>query len=831
MLETLSKIGQKIANVAGLATPIDKVLSEERIYEDTKNYFQKELPYRTWDEGAGIFVQDHSMGFVIEIETMMGCDSFLEKDLASFCSAIGSEGDSIQCLLWADHRISPKLDIWSRPRDEQSGVHHKLSDHKKQFFQKGIREGASPPARDFRIFFSYSSQTATKENLKEKKHKALQFFNRHTRAYDMKPQDLIDVVSGLVNYSQETELQSRTWNPWLYLANDVCLHGSISLKNNHVQFQQGDQTNHFKSFEVLDYPDEWTIHNNQALIGDFLNQENGIFGDFFIHYGIFFPKQSTYETKLKTKEASLKQQLKFKALRTMFSTAQREFEETQFALNEIKNGQKFVQTRMTVGLFSKKENLSAVEEKLKSNFSKLGLTLGDNNSLHLDEFIRSLPMTWGESKKQKELQWLRAFKLTTTHEVGLMMPLLAEWKGNSQTGMPLLGRRGQFLTWSPFETDGNFNTVVVGPSGTGKSVFMQEVVINHLGEGGRVFVLDLGRSFEKLCKLLSGQHLAFNRVSNLNLNPFSLIPETQDIDAVEGALSMVTSIICTMAVPSEKIDGDRSNMISLAVKKAFKRKSRQATVDDVIVSLKEEEYETERMRGNVESLIACLHKYATNGEYRAFFYGKKTLEFKSDFVLIETEELKEMKDLQAVVMQIFSLMISVEVFLGDREKRSLICIDEAWDLLKSPQMEGFIEGMARRLRKYNGALLVATQDLKDFENSPGAAAVFQNSNWLVILGKAEPMLPMIREKGIIKLTTHAEHSLISMRMEHGKYSEAFIFNHGTGFYSLAQLKLDPFSLALYSTTAENFKKIQQLQEEGVTIEKAIEKVSKQKDLS
>jgi conjugal transfer ATP-binding protein TraC len=146
-------------------------------------------------------------------------------------------------------------------------------------------------------------------------------------------------------------------------------------------------------------------------------------------------------------------------------------------------------------------------------------------------------------------------------------------------------------------------------------------------------------------------------------------------------------------------------------------------------------------------------------------------------------------------------------------------------------MEGFIEGMARRLRKYNGALLVATQDLKDFENSPGAAAVFQNSNWLVILGKAEPMLPMIREKGIIKLTTHAEHSLISMRMEHGKYSEAFIFNHGTGFYSLAQLKLDPFSLALYSTTAENFKKIQQLQEEGVTIEKAIEKVSKQKDLS
>ena len=194
--------------------------------------------------------------------------------------------------------------------------------------------------------------------------------------------------------------------------------------------------------------------------------------------------------------------------------------------------------------------------------------------------------------------------------------------------------------------------------------------------------------------------------------------------------------------------------------------------------------------------------------------------------MIETEELKNMGDLQAVILQIFSLIISTEVFMGDRKKRSLICIDEAWDLLKSPQMEGFIESMARRLRKYNGALLVGTQSLKDFERSAGAGAAFQNSNWLVMLGKDGNTIPVIREKNILELTPHIEESLSSLRKEDGKYSEAFIYNKATGFYSLAQLKLDPYSAELFSTSAENFKALQELQEKGVSLEESIEKIAK-----
>ena len=122
MLEQMSKIGQKIANVLGLATPCDEAFSQAREYKDVRNFFQAELPYRHFDEETGLYIQENSMGFVVEVSPMMGLDPQEEKEISNLCSEIGSEGDSMQFLLWGDHRIDPKLEAWSKPRDKQGGI-------------------------------------------------------------------------------------------------------------------------------------------------------------------------------------------------------------------------------------------------------------------------------------------------------------------------------------------------------------------------------------------------------------------------------------------------------------------------------------------------------------------------------------------------------------------------------------------------------------------------------------------------------------------------------------------------------------------------------------
>lgn len=838
MIRTLSNLGQKLSEFFGEATPIDHSLIKETVCSPKffqKNHFQTLLPYRLYSEEHHLYENKSSFGFILEVFPVLGATPFTQEELSTLIKEIGEEKASIQCLLWADPRIDPVLSKWKAPRLKQGGVFQKIADKKVKFFEELSAQSSqreiSPP-RNYRFFFSYSTAKPAEkdiplllEKLSQKKQKALATFGRISLAQEMLPLDLIGAISGLVNFSRDTRLKMRPkWDTHNYLSKQVCLPGAIEDQESHLIFHQDGKASHFKTYEVLEDPSHWTFAHNFNLIGDFKTFSQHIFSPFYIHYGIYFPNQTRSETHLKSKEKMLDHHLKFPAIRKMFPNMPRELEETLFVSKRLLEGDQFVQTRMTLGLWDDKTQILNTESSLFSLYRKWGYKLQPNDFLHLDELLRSLPMTWGESSNMKEVVMTRSMKTTITSETGAFIPLVAEWKGNSLQGMPLLGRRGQLAMWDPFETEGNLNTVVIGPSGQGKSVFMQDVIMNQLGQGGRVFVLDLGRSFEKLCYLLDGQYLFFNSDSNLNLNPFNFVNPQGSQDSINTALDMVASIVGTMAMPDRRIDKEKADILSKAVRDAYDFRGVEATIDDVIDLVKQTTFASELMKGASEALIEGLRKFSTTGTYKNYFYGENKINFKSDFVVIETEELKNMKDLQAVILQIFALTISEEVFMGNRAKRSLICIDEAWDLLKSPQMEGFIESMARRLRKYNGALMVGTQGLKDFKQSPGAAAVFQNSNWLVMVGRDDDAINTLKKESIIQISDQVEMMLRGLHMVKGKYGEALIYNKGTGFYAHNQLKLDPFSALLYSTKAEEFQAVLKLKTEGNSIEEAIEKV-------
>ena len=92
-------------------------------------------------------------------------------------------------------------------------------------------------------------------------------------------------------------------------------------------------------------------------------------------------------------------------------------------------------------------------------------------------------MTWGEGAIDDSRRFQKT-KTTLSHEPANLMPLQGEWQGTASPGMMLVGRRGQIFTWSPFDNnEGNYNVCVVGRSGSGKSVFMQELLTSMLGHG------------------------------------------------------------------------------------------------------------------------------------------------------------------------------------------------------------------------------------------------------------------------------------------------------------------------------------------------------------
>lgn len=835
----LNKALQKLSHFFGEETAID-LLSRNQVNEEELlgiDFLSSLLHYRIYDSEQKIFENQNSFGFFLEVPPLLSINDSIQREINEVIREVGEAGDCIQCLLYADPRIDPFIENWSDPRRDQGGIFSKLAEKKAQFLRDEVLDGESP-SRIFRFFLSFSCPKPTEQQkiafclnrLKEKRKKVIETFSRFSYVYEQTPEDFISILSGLLNFDQDPSVYTRKkYNPDSYLSEQLCLPGgAMDVRPDGLIFN-GKRKSCFRSYEAIDFPDEWTMGLNHELLGDFFNGSYRIPSPFFIHYGIHFPDEDKVKSKLISKKALLASHMRLGTFVKMFPNKVQENEEHTHLNQQLKEGEKVIQTRLSIGLFGSEKHFLKSESTLLSLYQKYGFKLRENKFMHLHDFLFSLPMAWGDSSAYMSSYKKRMLLRTTvTSEIATFIPITGEWWGNSQEGMVMTGRRGQLASWDPFKVGGNLNTVVIGPSGSGKSVFMQDLIMSELGKGTHVFVLDLGRSFEKLCQLIDGQYLFFNQDSKLDLNPFNLLPRDADFESIGILLDMVTSIIATMAMPAEKIDKERGNILSSAVRQVWELKGTSASIDDIIHLIEKQVFNSELMKGAMESLKEGLQKYTKNGVYKNYFYGSHKVNFNSSLVVIETEELKNMADLQAVILQIFVLNISQQVFMGDREKRFLICIDEAWDLLKSPQMEGFIESMARRLRKYNGALVVGTQSLKDFERSHGARAAYHNSNWLVMLGKDTDSINALKKDGSVQLTAHTEEALNSLRKEDGKYSEAFIFHKQDGLRALLQLRLDPFSAMLYSTKADEFQAIQELKAFGMSIEESVDWLMKSK---
>ena len=209
-----------------------------------------------------------------------------------------------------------------------------------------------------------------------------------------------------------------------------------------------------------------------------------------------------------------------------------------------------------------------------------------------------------------------------------------------------------------------------------------------------------------------------------------------------------------------------------------------------------------------------------------FFEGKSTVDFKSQLVVVDLEELKERKDLQSVIVQMVIVNITNQMFLGDRKTPFNIVFDEAWDMLRGKQSGVFIETLARRLRKYRGSLVVGTQSINDFFVNPGAQAAFDNSDWMCLLSQKPESIEYLKKTDRLSLTPQKEALLKSVKTKQGEYAEVMIT--GSNGYAVGRLILDPFSNLLYSTKAEDYAAIQHLRLRGFSLSDAIDRLNHMK---
>ena len=216
-----------------------------------------------------------------------------------------------------------------------------------------------------------------------------------------------------------------------------------------------------------------------------------------------------------------------------------------------------------------------------------------------------------------------------------------------------------------------------------------------------------------------------------------------------------------------------------------------------------------------------LQPFTRDGVYGRYFDGPATIDFSNDFVVLELEELKAKKDLQSVVLLIVMYRITREMYFS-RERKKIVIIDEAWDLMNGGSTAEFIEAGYRRARKYKGAFMSATQGIDDYYKNPAATAALNNSDWVFLLRQKKESIEMLDKLGRLSMDEGMKRMLQSLRTEHGAYSEIFISSPmGSG---IGRLIVDPYSLLLYSSKAEDVSAIDAKRAEGLSMSAAIEAV-------
>lgn len=776
------------------------------------------LSYRSFDPQTQLFLNRESVGFVLETLPLVGCGEEVPRQLTGIFQHALPLGSNLQCLLIASPHIDPWLKAWERAR--QNLLSHEKSDVLQELAKERCLAFKNHSAtRSFRLLISYSEpHTIFKsfENtlaLREQLLTTLKGWGLPVKVW--RAEDLILGLDELLNPTERlVDPHFLTWNPYESLALQ-CVCPATRIKIDPSQLTFGEEERVLRLYTPRLFPPLWHLGAMGTLIGDPFEEFLRLQGAFFLSYGVHICNEKTLKTKMLAKCGNVEKQAA-SPIAKYVPSLKKEAEEWTYVREKFEEGQRLVRTRFQVGLLSPPHQIAREEQTLFNLYRSQRWELVPDKYLQLPSFLSCLPMTWGEGSSE-DSRIFQKTKTTLSHEPANLLPLQGEWQGTKSPGMMLVGRRGQIFYWCPFDNnEGNYNTCVVGRSGSGKSVFMQELMTSMLGMGGRVFVLDVGRSFEKTVKLLKGTFVEFSTHSPICINPFSSLP-SNDSEAASDGLAMLKPVLSLMAAPKEGTTDLEDTYIEQALQDAWERKQNTATITDVAGSL------LKHSDPVAVTLGERLYPYTEKGTYGRFFNGPANIDLSDTLVVVEMEELKERKDLQSVIVQMVILQITNSIYMGNRTTPSCLILDEAWDMLRGKQSGVFIETAARRLRKYFGGLIVGTQSINDFYATPGAQAAFDNSDWMCLLSQKDESIEMLKNSKRLVMDPAMERTLRSLHTEQGKYAEIMI--KGPKGFAVGRLFLDDFSKVLYSTKAEEFAAVQSLVNQGFSLKEAIRQCS------
>lgn len=453
-------------------------------------------------------------------------------------------------------------------------------------------------------------------------------------------------------------------------------------------------------------------------------------------------------------------------------------------------------------------------EILKKEFLRDNWILQEETLIPHWIFLYNLPLNF-EPYVLKDLA--KRMNTVFTANAASITPILTGEKGYGDPVLTYVDRGGQIAGVDIFSSPTNYNFIVVGSTGSGKSYTMADFFTNYLMKGAKIRVIDVGRSYLELCDLVGGQYIEFTEEASMCLNFFTNIQLDQRTNKIhEDEIQTIVPLIALMAMQSvspEDVTDLKSSVLvgylSQSITMAYESRQRSAGMQDIVEALEQIQIKQKNDTGEMDPLLGdiinSLYPFGNpEGEYFKYFNGENNLKFKSDFVVLELEEIDSKEQLKSVVLAAIAHAINTEFFLGSREQEKILAIDEAWSIMDNKIVVRFLETMARRIRKYNGSSGIITQTIGDFYKNKATRAIFDSSAWKFFLQQSKESIQAAQNKGELTLDQGLIALLQTVKTKTPYYSEILV-KQDSGAYFIGRLITDKVAHWIYTNHPKDMK--------------------------
>lgn len=350
----------------------------------------------------------------------------------------------------------------------------------------------------------------------------------------------------------------------------------------------------------------------------------------------------------------------------------------------------------------------------------------------------------------------------------------------------------------------NGNSVVFAKSGAGKSFSVKLEALRSLMLGTEVFIVDPENEYERMAEAVAGAYVRLSLSTSTRINPFDL-PKVVDSEEADNALrSNLISLhglfrlmmggaqaqliggnttLVPALNPVEEADLDAA-LISTYAKAGITNDPLThtgvpPTVNDLYEVLL-------HMGGTGPQLAQRLRKYTT-GTFAGIFSQQSNIDINNPMVVFNIRDLED--ELRPVAMYIVLNYIWNKTKTD--QKRRMLIVDEAWQLMRYEDSANFLFSLAKRARKYNLGITTISQDVEDFMGSRIGRAIVANASMQFLLKQSPSAVDLLAD--VFKLTAEEKKRLSQFPVGQG------LFFAGQNHVHI-QVVASPTEISLVSTT-------------------------------